>query len=479
MRGVRGVRQGATWGTPLAVGLLLLLALTLAGCAGRRRAGTDEAAGARPRPGEVVTVADDAARIYQAMGLVTAPDPLPFVSGVAYFAAATPDSTLAVVTLSLPNRVLTFAREGERYRATYEVRLEVRQGAQTVRRIEAPEVVRVGTFKETTRDDESVIFQQIFTLAPGQYNLDIAVRDAGSAKSATAGTMLLVPRLAAGALSSALTVYEAAPRGRTDSFPDFVPSPRATAAYGRDTVVRVYLEGYGAAGAAAGAAGLPLQLTVRNAQGGTLWSDTASLVRRGQLYSGLVTVPVARLGVGPATLVAARADTPDTARSPLLVSFGEDLPVASFDEMLSYLRFFATPQRLRALRDTTPEARAAAWAAFLRETDPNPATPQNEALNDYFTRLRQANVRFRDEAGSTGWLSDRGRVYLTLGEPDQVYEQGANDISQRGRAQIWEYREYRVQLVFIDQTGFSRWRLTGASAAEFETLARRVVSRGS
>lgn len=451
------------------------LALSLAGCAGRTRTATDGVGGdGGRRPGPGVAVAIDGARIYQAMGLITAPEPLPFVSSVGYFATATPDSTLVVVSLSLPNRALSFAREGDRYRATYDARIDVRQGAQTVRHVEAVETVRVAAFKETTRDDESVIFQQILTVPPGQYNIDIAVRDVGSSKSATGGTMLLVPRLAAGSLSSALTVYEASPRARTDSLPDLVPSPRSTAAYGRDSVVQLYLEGYGGAATSR----LPLNLTVRNAQGGMLWSDTASLGRRGQLFSGLLRVPVSRLGIGPVTLVAARADTPDSARSPLLVSFGDDLPVASFDEMLSYLRYFATPQRLRVLRDTTADARAAAWAAFLRETDSNPGTPQNEALNEYFARLRQANVRFRDE-GSMGWMSDRGRVYLTLGEPDQVYEQGANDVSQRGRAQIWEYREHRVQLVFIDQTGFSRWRLTGTSAAEFESLARRILSRGS
>lgn len=459
-------------GVFLAVGLL---ALSFAGCAGRTRVGAEGTGGGGGRQqGEGVAAVGDAARIYQAMGLITAPDPLPFVSSVGYFAASTPDSTLVVLSLSLPNHALTFAREGDRYRATYDARIDLRQGAQMVRHVEATEVVRVAAFKETTRDDESVIFQQILTVPPGQYNLDVAVHDVGSSKSATGGTMLLVPRLVSGNLSSALAVYEASPRARTDSLPDFVPSPRSTAAYGRDSVVRVYIEGYGGAATPR----LPLNLTVRNAQGGMLWSDTTSLVRRGQLFSGLVRVPVSRLGIGPVTLVAARTDTPDSARAPLLVSFGDDLPVASFDEMLSYLRYFATPQRLRALRDTAPDARAAAWATFLRETDPNPSTPQNEALNDYFARLRQANVRFRDE-GSQGWLSDRGRVFLTLGEPDQVYEQGANDVSQRGRAQIWEYREYRVQLVFIDQTGFSRWRLTGASAAEFESLARRVLSRGS
>ena len=462
--------SGTRWLAPA------ICAVVLAACAGRPRVKTDpnapDAAGEK-RPADAVAV-PDAARIYQSMGLITAPDPLPFVSSVGYFATSTPDSTLLVVTLSLPNRALTFTREGDRYRATYDARVDLRQGAATVRHTEATEVVRVAAFKETTRDDESVIFQQILTAPPGQYNLDIAVRDVGSSKNSTGGTMLVVPRLTPGTLSSALTVYEASPRARIDSMPDIVPSPRSTAAYGRDSVVRVYLEGYGAGSATH----LPLSLTVRNAQGGMLWSDTTSLDRRGQIFSGLVRVPVSRLGIGPATLVAARSDTPDSARSPLLVSFGDDLPVASFEEMLSYLRYFATPQRLRVLRDATPDARAGAWATFLRETDPIPTTPQNEALNEYFTRLRQANIRFRDE-GSQGWMSDRGRVYLTLGEPDQVYEQGANDISQRGRAQIWEYREYRVQLVFIDQTGFSRWRLTGTSAAEFESLARRILSRGT
>ena len=466
------------WGWVVATGVC---AVVLSACAGRTRVETDGSGddGGR-RSGDAVTGAPDAARIYQAMGLITAPDPLPFVSSVGYFAAGTADSTLVVVTLSLPNHALTFVREGDRYRATYDARMDLRQGAQTVRHIEATEIVRVAAYKETTRDDESVIFQQILTVPAGQYNLDIAVRDVGSSKSSTGGTMLIVPRFAPGTLSSALPVYEASPRARVDSLPDIVPSPRSTAAYGRDTVVRVYLEGYSAteSGATPAVTRLPLALTVRNAQGGLLWSDTTSLDRRGGLFSGLVRVPVSRLGIGPATLVAARTDTRDTTNAPLLVSFGDDLPVASFDEMLSYLRYFATPQRLRVLRDTNPEARAAAWATFLRETDPIPGTPQNEALNEYFARLRQANLRFRDE-GAQGWMSDRGRVYLTLGEPDQVYEQGANDVSQRGRAQIWEYREYRVQLVFIDQTGFSRWRLTGSSAAEFEALARRVLGRGS
>jgi GWxTD domain-containing protein len=274
-----------------------------------------------------------------------------------------------------------------------------------------------------------------------------------------------VPALGDGRLSSVIPVYEAAPRRGTDSVPSLVPSPRATAVFGRDSLFTVYLEAYGTEPA-------PVQLVVRDDRGTAVWSDTARLPQRGAIASGTVALPVSRLGVGITTLVASHGTAGDTVRTPLFVGFGESLPVSSFEEMLSYLRYFATPEQLKALREAPPDRRAAAWAAFLRETDPVLSTPEHEGLRDYFARVEQANQRFREE-GMPGWLTDRGMVFIALGEPDQVFEQGGTDLSQRGRAQIWEFSQYHAQLVFIDQTGFNRWRLTASSEAEFQAIARR------
>jgi GWxTD domain-containing protein len=163
----------------------------------------------------------------------------------------------------------------------------------------------------------------------------------------------------------------------------------------------------------------------------------------------------------------------DTTKAPIFVTFGEDLPVATFNEMVGYLRYFASGARLQNLRDAPPNTRASAWAAFTRATDPDPATPVNEALRDYFGRVAQANARFREEGG-VGWLTDRGRVFVALGAPDQYYEPNTTDLNQRGRSQIWDYRRHRLQIVFIDQTGFGRWRMTVGSEAEFEALLARA-----
>lgn len=461
-------------------------ALALAGCA--RRPNVDAGEGPEPRGGVRPNDAGglgDATRVYQGMGLLAASGPVPFVGSVAHLAGPTADTTLVLVSLSLANRSLTFTRDGDRFRAGYEVQLDLRQGSSVVRHVEAREAVRVPNFKETSRGDESIIFQQHLSVPPGQYVLSFAVRDAVGGKSATQESLVTVPRLAAGTLSSPVTALEVTPRTSTDSLPRLVASPRSTVAFGRDSLVTVYLEGYGTgtpgASSTAGAAGtvLPVGVAVRGDQGGALWSDTVSLQWRGALFSGVINVPVSRLGVGITTLVAWRGDPAggrDSSRMPLFVSFGDELPVASFEDMLSYLRYFTTTQRLATLRAARPDERATAWATFTRETDPIPATPQHEGLRDYFARVRTANERFREE-GTTGWLTDRGMVLVSLGEPDQIYEQGGADVNQRGRAQVWEYRQHRLQLVLVDQTGFGRWRLTTSSEADLQTVLRRLQAR--
>jgi GWxTD domain-containing protein len=142
--------------------------------------------------------------------------------------------------------------------------------------------------------------------------------------------------------------------------------------------------------------------------------------------------------------------------------------------MLDYLRYYVSAGRLEAMRNATVEERAELWSAFLRETDPVPQTTPHEGLRDYFGRISQANNSFREE-GLPGWLTDRGRVLVALGQPDQVFEPTMSDMGQRGRTLLWEYREHRLQVVFIDQSGFGRWRMTISSDSEFESVVRRIL----
>jgi hypothetical protein len=151
----------------------------------------------------------DPSSIYNQMGLIATGSPLSYVGKVAYFATRTPDSTAILTSISIPNRMLSFVRDGDTYRAPYEVHLRLLQGTAEVKSLDVMEIVRVATFKEVNRTDESVIFQNYFTVKPGEYTVSFMVRDVASNRSATQEGAITVPKLLSGHLSTPLLVYEA------------------------------------------------------------------------------------------------------------------------------------------------------------------------------------------------------------------------------------------------------------------------------
>jgi GWxTD domain-containing protein len=416
------------------------------------------------------TSAPDVSELYREIGLLAAPGPVAFVGKISSFASAFPDTTLVLVSISIPNRALTFTREADRYRAPYEVKLSLNRGDIEAASVNSMEIVRVGSFREVNRTDESIIFQHYFHVRPGTYTISATVRDVGGSRGATQQATVVVPALGAGRLSTPVLVYEATGRLILDSAPGLLASPRSSAVFGRDSTVAIYVEGYGQG------ARLPVDFVVRNDKGAQLWRDSVTLARHGGLFSGVVSVPISTVGVGIAQVSFTRRDAPDTVKAPLFVSFGEDIPLMSFEDMLGYLRYFANSSRLNALRSAPPEKRATVWAEFLRATDPIPETPINEDMQAYFGRIQLANSQFRMDR-NPGWLSDRGIVFVALGDPDQILERQVNQtitttqMGSTARIQIWQYRNYNSQLIFYEEAG--KWRLTRPSESEFLSLNAR------
>jgi len=466
----QGINQLMPISSTRSLGFILLGATLITACSSSRVGpGNPRALPSKGAPPPEVS------ELYRQIGLMAAPNPLAFVGKVASFATNTPDTTLVLVSISIPNRALTFSREGDRYRAPYEVRLSLTRGTFEAASVNATEVVRVGSFREINRTDESIIFQHFLRAAPGAYMLSAAVRDVGGSKTASQQVAVTIPAFSAGRLSIPLLVYEASGRTRLDSIPRLLGRPRSSAVFGRDSTVAIYVEAYGSG------TRLPLDYIVRNDQGVQLWRDSTALAHNGTLFSGLLNVPISTVGVGIANISLVRRDTRDSVKAPLFVSFGEDIPLMSFEDMIGYLRYFTTSARLRTLREALPEARATVWAEFLRATDPIPETATNEEMQAYFGRVQQANLQFRIDH-NPGWLSDRGMAFVSLGEPDQVIERQVSQTfsptqaTPTTRLQLWQYRQYDSQLVFYEEMG-GRWRMTPASRSEFQALNNRKQVR--
>ena len=56
--------------------------------------------------------------------------------------------------------------------------------------------------------------------------------------------------------------------------------------------------------------------------------------------------------------------------------------------------------------------------AFWQRRDPTPDTEENEYKEEHYQRIAYANEHFA--AGVPGWKTDRGRIYIVYGKPDEI-----------------------------------------------------------
>jgi GWxTD domain-containing protein len=443
---------------------MALLAAGAAGCGTARRS----ASGPRPEPSAAVSTLFDAGTVYGAMGLLVAGPPLPFVATLHYIADATADSTLAAFGLSLANHALSFQRDGSAFTAHYHVEVAFRGETGSVRQLASDETVRVRTFQETLRADESVIYQQFIGVPPGIYQVTVTVRDRDGPAASHRERTDTVPRFAGQGMSAPLAVYQGPGRTRPSDLPQLLLNPRATVSYGADTL-RFYVEAYGER------PGTRFAARALDQGGQEIWHDTVTLAGTETLAAGLALLRPGTLPVGAGSFEIARvgASSAATRAAPFLVSFSDQWAITNYDQMLSLLRYFDRQEWVDKLRQAPPDQRTAVWREFYKATDPVEVTPENEALEAYFRRIQIANQRFR-ESGGAGWLTDRGEVFITLGEPDDMFD-FSTDVSRAGvRGVRWTYNSLLLTLFFQDNTGFGRYRLTPLSRAEYQrALAQR------
>src|SRR5437899_5187985 len=224
---------------------LVVTAVFAAGCGSSQRAGMTDAA---PRRGSASPRLFDASSVYRSMGALVASGALPFVASVRYLAGPTPDSTLALFSVSLTNQTLTFERRGSEFVAEYRVEASFRTDSTSrspLRQIGSDEQVRVRNFQETLRSDESIIFQQFVMVPPGAYYVMAMVLDRNGPAFARAERADTALRFSKPATAKPIAVYTAAGRSRRGDFPQLVANPRATLPYGPDSM-RFYIERYGA-----------------------------------------------------------------------------------------------------------------------------------------------------------------------------------------------------------------------------------------
>jgi GWxTD domain-containing protein len=135
-------------------------------------------------------------------------------------------------------------------------------------------------------------------------------------------------------------------------------------------------------------------------------------------------------------------------------------------QFLSEVRYLISKKERKIFKNTTTEERRKFIEEFWKMRDPDPNTEENEFRDEYYRRIDQANHLFHE--GSQGWLSDRGRILILLGEPERrdVYPTGYDFYDPP--VEIWFYGNFPV--IFVDYHREGMYRLDPISVRRISML---------
>src|SRR5437667_3356395 len=139
-----------------------------------------------------------------------------------------------------------------------------------------------------------------------------------------------------------------------------------------------------------------------------------------------------------------------------------------------------TPQERAAFLGLSTDAQRDQFIEqFWQRRDPTPGTRENEFRDEHYRRIAYANEHFASSLpgpAGLGWRTDRGRIYIMYGKPDEIESHpsgGTHDrpIEEGGGTtstfpfEIWRYRYIEgigneVLLEFVDPSMSGEYRMT-------------------
>jgi GWxTD domain-containing protein len=135
---------------------------------------------------------------------------------------------------------------------------------------------------------------------------------------------------------------------------------------------------------------------------------------------------------------------------------GEPSDPVDLDRAVEQLRYILPPKRFRDLQEAPMSRRKALFDEFWDSVDPDSSTEANELMAEYYRRAEFADRRF-SWSRFAGWRSDRGRIYMINGDPDQV-ERGGGGMDEPAWER-WSYENSGREYLFIDRQGFGDYQL--------------------
>lgn len=150
--------------------------------------------------------------------------------------------------------------------------------------------------------------------------------------------------------------------------------------------------------------------------------------------------------------------------------FSSERMFVELEDEFKLISYFLTSEQTRSWESLSREGKLSFISRFWSSNDPDIMTEKNEFYELVKERVQHANQEFSHF--NKGWDSDRGRIYIRHGKPDEIISgnTGLNTKYTQKEYKIWKYRSKGSKTyIFIDLQMSSNYRIIYAENDDFES----------
>ena len=136
------------------------------------------------------------------------------------------------------------------------------------------------------------------------------------------------------------------------------------------------------------------------------------------------------------------------------------LAESQLDSLYAPLLYLMSEDEQGIYSSLTVDGKRSFLRRFWAKRDPTPGTPRNEEEERFYGGITEANRRFHEGGAAEipGWRTDRGRIFIRYGSPDEVLSRP--QAGSTAPYEVWKYTRTRARkFVFYDVTRFGNYAL--------------------
>ncbi|HWP81885.1 MAG TPA: GWxTD domain-containing protein [Bacteroidota bacterium] len=392
------------------------------------------------------------------MRLLGGQSPTFFFDALCY-ASENTDRSRVDLYLQIPHEELRFVKNGNQFVARYDVTLSIYGQDQKLIQERTWSVdTRVEDFSQTTSNKMYSLTQRTFELEPGSYQLALQVQDQESKKTSRARRSLTVTDFKKEfvTLSDIMLVNRLSVEGERRSIVPNISGNVTQRGDGFFLFFEVYRRN--------SMDSVELGVKIQNAKREEIFQRKQVEPLPQQKTQSFVKVDQLNLPVGTYFITVEALPPTAAGAKPIAVATRTfnvrwtDIPqsISDIDNAIEQLRYVARPSEMDYMKEATdPEDRKRRFLEFWSKRDPDPSTPRNELMEEYYQRVDFTNKNFGHYL--EGWRTDRGMVFIRFGQPDNIERRPFE--TNNKPYEIWYYYQLNREFIFVDESGFGDYRL--------------------